>query len=69
MLPTQGDVGPLIVLGCAGGVVTTTGSELAAEVPQAVRAETDTVPLLPEAIALMLAVELVPLHPEGSVQV
>ena len=58
MFPGAGDV-----------VMTLTASDAEAEVPQALFAATDMAPPVAFGVAEMLAVDDVPVHPVGSVQV
>ena len=58
---------PLIVPGCAGKVVTVTLRLRVELVPQLLLAATETEPLLPEVINVMLFVVEVPVHPDGLV--
>lgn len=59
---------PVMVPGWEGVLVTVTGKLEAVEVPQALDAVTVIVPFVP-AVAEMLLVVLVPVHPPGNVQV
>lgn len=60
---------PLMVPGWLGVAVTATARTCGVEAPHPLSAVTVILPLLLPAVAVMLAEELVPLHPPGKVQV
>ena len=58
-----------MVPGWAGTVLTVTLSVWVLDVPQVLLAETEMVPLEPDAVVEMLLLVLVPVQPPGRVQV
>ena len=67
MVPWQGLVFPVIVLGCAGTVLAVTISVRAVLLPQPLFAVTDIVPPVAPAVVVMDVVVELPLHPAGNV--
>ena len=67
--PAQTEAGPVIGPGCAGTVLTVTGSVCAAEEPQILFAVTCIVPPALPAVAMIVLVVDVPLQPAGNVHV
>ncbi len=65
----QTTVGPVTAPGLDSDDPTVTASVLAAELPQALLAVTDTVPPLVPTVVMMVAVVDVPVQLPGSVQV
>jgi hypothetical protein len=66
-MPLQTAVAPLIGPGAGAGAPEVTASVAKAEVkPQALVAVTEIVPLVADVVTDMLAVVLVPVHPDGS---
>jgi hypothetical protein len=68
-VPEQIVVLPEIVPGCAGRGLTVTDKVCIKEEPQALSADTVIFPLVFPAIALIVFVVEVPVHPEGNVHV
>lgn len=66
-VPLHGNVKPEIVPGVGGGVPIVTANVCAGEFPQALLAMTVTVPAVAAAVAMMVSVADVPVHPLGSV--
>ena len=67
--PWQTDVAPAMVPGWAGGDVTDTLSVLTLLVPHALVADTEIVPPVALAVALIEVEVELPLHPGGNVHV
>ena len=60
---------PIVVIDEAGEGITVTGKLIGALEPQALMEATDTFPLVAEGVAVIIFVELDPVHPAGKVQV